>query len=87
MTIYLYSVDNCEKCNIMRDYLLIAGIPYSEIKFKDLPALSSTLKDEIYIVDAPVLSLNGVYYDEPCLFYGDIIRSDIADMFDKYMGD
>ncbi len=87
MNILFYTIDNCDKCNIMRDYLNLIGIPYSEIKFKNLDSLSLTLKDKIYIVNAPVLSINDVYYDEPCLFYGDIIRSDISDVFDKYMGD
>lgn len=87
MKILYFTIDNCDKCNIMRDYLNLAGIPYSEIKFKDLDSLSSTLKDKIYIVNAPILSINDTYYDEPCLFYGDVIRSDIADVFDRYMGD
>jgi len=87
MSVLFYTIDNCDKCNIMRDYLDLIGIPYTEIKFKNLESLSQTLKDKIYIVNAPVLSINNAYYDEPCLFYGDIIRSDIADVVDKYMGD
>ena len=87
MNINLYTINNCEKCLIMKDYLKLIGIPYSEIKFKDLHSLSDILKDKIYVVNAPVLSINETYYDEPCLFEGDIIRYDLAELLDKYMGD
>jgi glutaredoxin len=87
MNINLYTINNCEKCLIMKDYLKLIGIPYSEIKFKDLYSLSDILKDKIYVVNAPVLSINETYYDEPCLFEGDIIRYDLAELLDKYMGD
>lgn len=87
MNINLYTIDNCEKCLIMKDYLKLIGIPYSEIKFKNLESLSDILKDKLYVVDAPVLSINETYYDEPCLFEGDIIRYDLSEILDKYMGD
>jgi hypothetical protein len=71
----------------MKDYLKLIGIPYEEIKFLDINSLSITLKDKLYVINAPVLSINETYYDEPCLFEGDIIRYDLAELLDKYMGD
>ena len=87
MNVRLYIINNCEKCLIMKDYLKLIGIPYEEIKFLDINSLSNTLKDKLYVVNAPVLSINETYYDEPCLFEGDIIRYDLAELLDKYMGD
>jgi len=87
MNVNLYTTDNCEKCRIMKDYLKLIGIPYTEIKFTTLETLSDILKDKLYVVNAPVLSINETYYDEPCLFEGDIIRYDLAELLDKYMGD
>jgi hypothetical protein len=71
----------------MKDYLKLIGIPYVEIKFTTLEVLLNTLKDKLYIINAPVLSINETYYDEPYLFEGDIIRYDLAELLDKYMGD
>jgi len=87
MNICIYTIDNCDKCLILKDYLKLIGIPYSETKFKNLELLSNTLKDKLYVVNAPVLLINEIYYDEPCLFEGDIIRYDLAELLDKYMGD
>lgn len=86
MNIHLYTINNCEKCLIMKDYLKLIGIPYEEIKFLDINSLSNTLKDKLYVINAPVLSINDTYYDEPCLFEGDIIRYDLTELLDKYMG-
>jgi glutaredoxin len=87
MNVNLYTIDNCDKCLIMKNYLKLIGLVYSEIKFKNLGSLSEMLKDKLYVVNAPVLSINDTYYDEPCLFEGDIIRYDLAEILDNYMGD
>jgi glutaredoxin len=83
--IYLYTLDNCEKCDDMRTCLNNMGIVYSEVKFKNLDALFDKFKDHLYIIGAPVLVVNDVYYDEPCLFDGDLVRSDIITLFENYM--
>jgi len=85
MKIYLYTIDNCEKCDTLRDCLNTIGISYSEVKFKSLDELFNKFKDELYIINAPVLTVDDVYYDAPCLFDGDLVRDDIAVLFENYM--
>jgi len=85
MKIYLYTIDNCEKCDTLRDCLNIMGISYSEVKFKSLNELFNKFKDELYIINAPVLAVDDIYYDAPCLFDGDLVRDDIAVLFENYM--
>lgn len=87
MSITIYTIDNCEKCLVLKDYLKFIGIPYNEVKFTTLNTMSDILKGKLYVVNAPVISINETYYDEPCLFEGDIIRYDLAELLDKYMGD
>ena len=87
MSLIVYTIDNCEKCLILKDYLKFIGLPYNEVKFTTINTMSDILKDKLYVVNAPVISINETYYDEQYLFEGDIIRYDLSELLEKYMGD
>ena len=83
MMINLYTMDNCRKCDALRTSLKLLKIPYSVTKFKNLDELFEEFKYEQYIINAPVLSVDDVIYDNGCLFDGDLVRPDIATLFVK----
>ena len=64
---------------------LVKDQGYSEIKFKNLDELFDKFKTELYIINAPVLAVDDLYYDAPCLFDGDLVRVDITELFENYM--
>ena len=73
--IILYSTKTCPKCRIVKIYFEKLGIKFEEKNIEDTDVSADLIMKNIAILSAPMLEIDGVIYQEPLFFNGNMLLS------------
>ena len=84
MTIKVFTLPVCPKCHILMDKMEELGIKFEEVTMTDPEPQTELLMNDVYVIESPVLYMDGEYYTHEEIFDGDGVREDIIQLLLPY---
>ena len=77
--INVYTLENCPNCELLKEYLDAAGMPYTIRNMMEAEALTELRINSIFVREAPVLQVGTTFLISKDLFNATGVRGDVVD--------
>ena len=77
--INVYTLENCPNCELLKEYLDAAGMPYTIRNMMEAEALTELRINGIFVREAPVLQVGMKFLISKDLFGANGVRGDVVD--------
>lgn len=74
--IIVYTLENCTKCILLKNFLNKKKIIYKEKNMLDIDSLTELAYNNIFTNTAPILQINNNFYTDDLLFNGESINEE-----------
>ena len=78
--INVYTLENCPNCELLKEYLDAAGMPYTIRNMMEAEALTELRINGIFVREAPVLQVKTTFLISKDLFNAGGVRGDVVDV-------
>ena len=75
--IKIFTLPVCPKCHLLMNQMDALNVEYKEITMTDPEPATELLMNDVYVIESPVLFVNGKYYTHDKIFKGDKIQDEI----------
>ncbi|KAF1078890.1 glutaredoxin domain-containing protein [Methanogenium sp. MK-MG] len=77
--INVYTLENCPNCELLKEYLNAAGMPYTILNMMDAEALTELRINNVFVREAPVLQVGTTFLTSKDLFGAEGVRETVVD--------
>ncbi|GAB7015750.1 glutaredoxin family protein [Methanogenium cariaci] len=77
--INVYTLENCPNCELLKEYLNAAGVPYTILNMMDAGALTELRINGVFVREAPVLQVGTTFLVSKDLFGAEGVREAVVD--------
>lgn len=74
--IIIYTLENCTKCILLKNFFKNKKIIYKEKNMLDINSLTELAYNNIFTNTAPILQINNNFYTDDLLFNGESINEE-----------
>lgn len=78
--INVYTLENCPNCELLKEYLDEAGMPYTIRNMMEAEALTELRINNVFVREAPVLQIGATFLTSKELFGVEGVRGDVVDL-------
>ena len=79
--IIVYTSSGCPKCIALKRWLRSKNADFEERNLEEAEVMATLIMENIFVLSAPVLEVEGVVYTENQIFDGDgVVRIDLLDI-------
>ena len=83
MQIKIFTLPVCPKCHILMDEMKTLGVEYEEFTMSDPEPSTELLMNDVYVIESPVLFIDGKYYTHRNIFNGESVCENIVKLLKK----
>ena len=80
MKVKIFTLPVCPKCHILMDKMEELGVKFEEVTMSDPEPSTELLMNDVYVVESPVLYIDGRYYTHRELFDGEYVHESITNL-------
>ncbi|WFN34825.1 glutaredoxin family protein [Methanogenium sp. S4BF] len=78
--INVYTLENCPNCELLKEYLNEAGMPYTIRNMMEAEALTELRINNVFVREAPVLQIGTTFLTSKDLFGAEGVRGEVVDL-------
>ena len=80
MTVKIFTLPVCPKCHLLMNKMEELGVKFEEVTMSDPEPSTELLMNDVYVVESPVLYMDGRYYTHRELFDGKCVHESITNL-------
>ena len=78
--IKIFTLPVCPKCHLLMNKMEKLGVNFEEVTMSDPEPQTELLMNDVYVIESPVLCVEGRYYDHTKIFDGDLVKKNIINL-------